>query len=128
MHNATDCFVVLSPACEWWWKQIPSEWVVRLVQILTCASWIAFNPVYLTCVSMVGMSSWEMCAKRLDLFAAIASVAPQPRPRLTGRHSDHVRERTARCGHDEVQADRLGIANAKEFDEPDGDRRQHEHT
>ena len=75
MRHAADRFVILSPACEWGWKQIPSEWVVRLVQTLTCASWIDYNRVYLTGQSMGGMSTWEICAKRPDLFAAIAPVA-----------------------------------------------------
>jgi len=73
-HMATR-FVVVSPHCDWSWKDVPKPWVTELVDVLRAAWWVDPSRIYLTGCSMGGMSTWELGALRPDLFAAIAPVA-----------------------------------------------------
>ena len=73
-HASMD-YVIVSPCCEWSWKELPWDWVVQLVERMACASWIDEDRVYLTGYSMGGMGTWEIAARRPDLFAAVAPVA-----------------------------------------------------
>ena len=68
-------FVVVSPQCDWTWKDVPKPWVTELVDALRAAWWVDPNRIYLTGCSMGGMSTWELGAQRPELFAAIAPVA-----------------------------------------------------
>ncbi|CAE8699119.1 unnamed protein product, partial [Polarella glacialis] len=72
---AAKHFVVISPVCEWNWKHSPSNWTLELVQALCAAEWVDHTRVYLAGVSMGGMGTWELGARRPELFAAIAPVA-----------------------------------------------------
>lgn len=75
MQHAANKFVVVSPDCDWTWKQQPRPWVNELVAELRAAHWVDHKRVYLTGSSMGGMGTWELGAMRPDLYAAIAPVA-----------------------------------------------------
>merc|ERR1719373_75735 len=75
MQRAARDFVVLSPRCEWTWRDIPSDWVVELVKEVRTLEWIDHERVYLTGCSMGGMGAWEIGAKAPELFAAVCPVA-----------------------------------------------------
>ncbi len=68
-------FVIVSPHCDWNWKEQPKQWVIELVLELRAAEWVDHRRIYVTGCSMGGMSTWEVGAMRPDLFAAIAPVA-----------------------------------------------------
>eukprot|EP00928_Gymnodinium_smaydae_P045480 TRINITY_DN30312_c0_g1_i1.p1 TRINITY_DN30312_c0_g1~~TRINITY_DN30312_c0_g1_i1.p1 ORF type:complete len:657 (-),score=119.24 TRINITY_DN30312_c0_g1_i1:111-2081(-) len=75
LNWATERFVVVSPKCQWKWKEEPNQWVLELVRHLRAFDFIDPNRVYLTGCSMGGMSTWELAAAAPELFAAIAPVA-----------------------------------------------------
>mmetsp|Transcript_111001 Transcript_111001/g.358317 ORF Transcript_111001/g.358317 Transcript_111001/m.358317 type:complete len:583 (-) Transcript_111001:104-1852(-) len=75
LQHAAGKFVVVSPQCDWTWKDTPKPWVTELVLALRAGDWVDPNRIYLTGCSMGGMSTWELAAARPDLFAAIAPVA-----------------------------------------------------
>mmetsp|Transcript_39574 Transcript_39574/g.75793 ORF Transcript_39574/g.75793 Transcript_39574/m.75793 type:complete len:598 (+) Transcript_39574:73-1866(+) len=75
LQHAAAKFVLVSPHCDWTWKDVPGPWVTELVTVLQAAWWVDPNRIYLTGCSMGGMSTWELGAQRPDLFAAIAPVA-----------------------------------------------------
>ena len=75
MQFAAKTFVVVTPRCEWTWRDKPGQWVLELVQALRALEWLDHKRVYLTGCSMGGMSAWELGALRPDLFAAVAPVA-----------------------------------------------------
>ena len=72
---AAQNFVVVSPHCNWNWREQPKNWVIDLVLELRAASWIDPRRIYVTGCSMGGMGTWEIGATRPDLFAAVAPVA-----------------------------------------------------
>lgn len=72
---AAENFVVVSPECLWDWKQDPLAWVVELVDVFRACQWIDADRIYLSGISMGGMSTWMIGAQRPDLFAAIAPIA-----------------------------------------------------
>lgn len=72
---AAQSFVIVAPVCGWTWKQSAEPWVLELVQFFRRASWVSEKQVYITGVSMGGMSTWEIAAKAPELFAAVAPVA-----------------------------------------------------
>lgn len=67
--------VVVSPICEWTWKDTPKPWVGELISTLMAADYIDHRSVYLTGCSMGGMGVWEVASALPHLFAAIAPVA-----------------------------------------------------
>jgi predicted peptidase len=75
LQHAATKFVVVSPDCDWTWKEVPKPWITQLAETLRAAEWIDPNRIYLSGCSMGGMSTWEVGAERPDLFAAIAPVA-----------------------------------------------------
>ena len=75
MRYAAKNFVVVSPRCEWTWRESPREWVIELIEAFRALDWLSHSRMYLTGCSMGGMSAWELGAARPDLFAAIAPVA-----------------------------------------------------
>lgn len=75
MQFAAERFVVVSPACEWGWRESPSPWIVELVKELKAVEWIDERQTYLTGCSMGGMGTWELAAAHPKLFAAVAPVA-----------------------------------------------------
>lgn len=70
----TKCIIV-SPLCDWTWKDSPKPWVTELITTLRAADFVDHRRIYLTGCSMGGMGVWEVGAARPDLFAAIAPVA-----------------------------------------------------
>uniref|UniRef100_A0A7S1WCK8 WW domain-containing protein n=1 Tax=Alexandrium catenella TaxID=2925 RepID=A0A7S1WCK8_ALECA len=72
---AASKFIVVSPKCEWTWKDVPKPWVNEMVDSLRAAAWVDDRRIYLSGCSMGGMSTWEIAASRPDLYAAIAPVA-----------------------------------------------------
>jgi len=80
LQFAASQFVVVSPSCDWTWREIPRPWIVELVNTLRAAHWIDHRRIYLTGCSMGGMSTWEVAAARPDIFAAIAPVAGYHQP------------------------------------------------
>jgi len=79
LQHAADKFVVVSPQCDWTWKDMPSPWVLELIRCLRAADWIDHRRVYLSGCSMGGMGTWELGALAPDIFAAIAPVAAHHR-------------------------------------------------
>mmetsp|Transcript_100294 Transcript_100294/g.259077 ORF Transcript_100294/g.259077 Transcript_100294/m.259077 type:complete len:597 (+) Transcript_100294:19-1809(+) len=75
LQYAAAKFVVVSPHCDWNWREVPRSWVTELVQTLRAADWCDHNRIYLSGCSMGGMSTWELGAARPELYAAIAPVA-----------------------------------------------------
>ena len=75
LECAAAHFVVVSPMCDWNWREQPSNWVNELVHALRAADWIDPNRIYATGFSMGGVSTWEVAADQPDLYAAIAPVA-----------------------------------------------------
>lgn len=72
---AAGRFVVISPSCDWSWRESPKPWVTELVLALRAADWIDHRRIYVTGCSMGGMSTWEVGARQPELYAAIAPVA-----------------------------------------------------
>ena len=83
LSYAARRFVIVSPVCEWKWRETPASWVNDLVRCLRCASWIDHDRVYLTGYSMGGMSTWMLAADAPDLYAAIAPTAAHHHPSQT---------------------------------------------
>lgn len=75
MQFAARHFVVVSPRCEWSWRDIPSGWVIELIQALQGLEWLDNRRTYLTGCSMGGMGAWEVASQRPELFAAVSPVA-----------------------------------------------------
>ena len=75
LQYAATHFVVVSPMCDWKWREQPGPWVNELAHALRAADWIDPNRIYATGFSMGGMSTWEVAADQPDLYAAIAPVA-----------------------------------------------------
>lgn len=75
MNFAAEKFAVVSPACNWNWKDSPKSWVDELTQHLRAADWVDKSRIYLTGCSMGGMGAWEVGARNAHIFAAIAPVA-----------------------------------------------------
>ena len=75
LEYAAAHFVVVSPICDWKWREQPRPWINELVHALRAADWIDPNRIYATGFSMGGMSTWEVAAEKPDLYAAIAPVA-----------------------------------------------------
>jgi len=88
MRCAGHQFVVVSPRCEWTWRDTPNGWIAELVQALRVLDWIDHQRVYLTGCSMGGMGAWEVGAQSPELFAAVCPVA-----------AHHKNERTALIAH-----------------------------
>lgn len=82
MNFAARHFVVCSPICEWKWKEKPYMWVTELVTELRGASWVDPKRVYLTGLSMGGMSTWMFAADAPDMYAAISPCAAHHHPEL----------------------------------------------
>lgn len=83
MQFAMSRFVIVSPQCDWTWKQMPRPWVFELLRHLRAAEWIDTQRVYITGCSMGGMGTWEVASETSGTLAAIAPVA-----------AHHQRERT----------------------------------
>ena len=83
MHFAAENFVVLTPRCDWTWKESPKEWPIELIEAVRALEWIDYRRIYLTGLSMGGMSTWELAARRPRLFAAIAPVAAHHKKEMT---------------------------------------------
>lgn len=75
LQYAATKFVLVSPNCDWKWREQPKEWVTELVMALRAAEWVDHRRIYITGCSMGGMSTWEVGAARPDIYAAIAPVA-----------------------------------------------------
>lgn len=75
LQFAASHFLVLSPHCNWGWRDAPKAWVTELIQYFRALSFVDHRRVYLTGISMGGMGTWEVAAERPDLFAAVAPVA-----------------------------------------------------
>mmetsp|Transcript_28894 Transcript_28894/g.76348 ORF Transcript_28894/g.76348 Transcript_28894/m.76348 type:complete len:582 (+) Transcript_28894:109-1854(+) len=80
LQYAASKFVVVSPHCEWNWRETPLPWVTEMVKELRAAAWCDVNRIYLTGCSMGGMSTWELGAASPELYAAIAPVAGHHKP------------------------------------------------
>lgn len=85
-------FVVISPECQWTWRDTPSDWCLELIRAMVPADWIDHRRVYLTGCSMGGMGAWELGAAEPELFAAVAPVAgyhkAEKRPWMLSRLRD----------------------------------------
>eukprot|EP00747_Dinoflagellata_sp_TGD_P166073 gnl/TRDRNA2_/TRDRNA2_188315_c0_seq1.p1 gnl/TRDRNA2_/TRDRNA2_188315_c0~~gnl/TRDRNA2_/TRDRNA2_188315_c0_seq1.p1 ORF type:complete len:587 (-),score=91.02 gnl/TRDRNA2_/TRDRNA2_188315_c0_seq1:32-1750(-) len=75
MQYAASKFVIVSPVCNWNWREPPKDWVHELISDLRTVSWIDHRRIYLTGCSMGGMGAWEVGAQRPELFAAVAPIA-----------------------------------------------------
>lgn len=75
LQYAATQFVIVSPQCDWNWREMPKPWVTELVANLRAATWVDHTRIYLTGSSMGGMSTWEIGAQMPDFYAAIAPVA-----------------------------------------------------
>mmetsp|Transcript_101045 Transcript_101045/g.324544 ORF Transcript_101045/g.324544 Transcript_101045/m.324544 type:complete len:644 (-) Transcript_101045:127-2058(-) len=75
MNHVAEHFFVVSPECDWIWKDRPGAWVTELVLEMRAAVWVDPTRIYLAGCSMGGMSTWEVGAERADLYAAMAPVA-----------------------------------------------------
>lgn len=82
MQFAARTFIVVSPACEWSWKETPHSWVVEVVRAFIVAGWVDVRRVYLCGVSMGGMGTWEVATQAPELFAAIAPIAAHHKKEL----------------------------------------------
>merc|ERR1711933_582290 len=60
LQYAARNFVIVSPHCDWKWKETPKSWVVELIVALRAAEWIDHRRIYLTGSSMGGMGTWEI--------------------------------------------------------------------
>ena len=100
MQYAARNFVVMTPKCEWRWKESPGEWVLDLVQALRSLVWIDYRRIYLTGYSMGGMSTWELGAKRPDLFAAVCPVAGHHQIEKTVWIAQRLMSTSVYCVHD----------------------------
>jgi len=86
---AAENFVVLSPHCDWNWRERPKAWVNELIESLIAATFIDHTRVYLTGSSMGGMGAWEMSAEKPEIFAAVAPVAAHHQ----AQREDHIATR-----------------------------------
>lgn len=84
MLYAARTFAVITPRCDWTWRDAPSDWVIELLESCQALDWLDHRRVYMTGCSMGGMSAWELAALRPDLLAAVAPVA-----------AHHKKEKTA---------------------------------
>ena len=85
LQYAAERFVLISPVCEWGWKDHPHDWVLELVGVLRTAQWVDHRRIYLAGYSMGGMSTWELSSRAPRLFAAIAPVAAHHKETLRSR-------------------------------------------
>jgi predicted peptidase len=92
LNQCAENFVVVSPHCDWNWKDRPKPWVNELVVALRAAEWIDHQRIYLTGCSMGGMGTWEVGAERPDLYAALAPVAAHH----SAERTEHIARRL-RC-------------------------------
>lgn len=99
LQFAASRFVVVSPVCDWGWREIPRQWVTELVTELRAAGWIDHRRVYLTGCSMGGMSTWELGAARPDLYAAIAPVAAHHQADRTEHIASRLRDMPVLAAH-----------------------------
>lgn len=100
LHFVAERFVVLSPICNWNWKEEPKPWVMELLNSFRAAHWVDNDRIYLTGCSMGGMSTWEVAAGAPDVFAAIAPVA-----------AHHKKDRTQHIGRQLHNVPVLAIAS-----------------
>lgn len=75
MQFAARTFIVITPRCEWTWRDSPSQWVMELIQAFRVLECLDHRRIYLTGLSMGGMGAWEVAAQRPELFAALSPVA-----------------------------------------------------
>ena len=75
MQFAARTFIVITPRCEWTWRDSPSQWVMELIQAFRVLECLDHRRIYLTGLSMGGMGAWEVAAHRPELFAALSPVA-----------------------------------------------------
>lgn len=75
LEHAASNFIIVSPKCEWTWKQTPSVWVQQLVRALRAASYVDPERIYVSGCSMGGMGTLEVGAAMPDVVAAIAPIA-----------------------------------------------------
>ena len=80
---AAQHFVVLAPQCDWNWRESPKEWLLELIEAFRALEWIDYRRIYLTGLSMGGMATWEVAARRPHIFAAIAPVAAHHKQEMT---------------------------------------------
>ena len=86
-------FVVISPACEWTWKDVPRKWVHDLFREFRAASWIDPQRCYLTGCSMGGMGTWEVAGGGLaEVLAAVAPVAAHHQQDRTAYLAEALRD------------------------------------
>ena len=83
MNFAAEHFVVVTPKCDWTWRESPKEWVIELIEAFRAVAWIDYRRIYLTGLSMGGMSVWEVASRKPELFAAIAPVAAHHKPAMS---------------------------------------------
>ena len=100
MQYAARNFVVITPKCEWNWKESPGEWVLDLVQALRPLVWIDYRKIYLTGYSMGGMSTWELGAMKPHLFAAVCTVAGHHKSEKTAWIAQRLMSTPVYCVHD----------------------------
>ena len=68
IEYAASRIVIVSPKCEWTWKQTPNSWVAELARHLRACSWVDPERMYLTGCSMGGMGTWEVGASVAGVF------------------------------------------------------------
>ena len=100
MQYAAKTFVVMTPRCEWTWRDSPSEWVVELIHALRALEWIDYRRLYLTGCSMGGMGVWELAAQKPKLFAAISPVAAHHKEEMTPLIAHRLRSLPIYAVHD----------------------------
>ena len=86
LQFAADSFVVISPECDWKWKESPKPWIYDLIAAFRVADWIDHRRIYLTGYSLGGMGVWEVAAQVPHVFAAIVPVAAYHKP----GHEGHI--------------------------------------
>ena len=87
LQKAASDFVVLSPHCDWDWRETPGAWVNELVSEFRAARWIDKQRIYCAGFSMGGMGTWEVAAAKPEWYAAIAPVG--------AHHEESHRQRIA---------------------------------
>merc|ERR1712137_312080 len=92
LQYAAEHFIIVSPHCDWSWKEEPKPWIMELLNAFRAAHWVDNDRVYLTGCSMGGMSTWEVAASAPEVFAAIAPVAAHHKKDRTVHIAEKLRD------------------------------------
>lgn len=110
LQYAAGKFVVVSPHCDWTWREAPRPWVIELMAALRAASWVDSRRIYLTGCSMGGMGTWEVAARSPEIFSAVAPVAAhhqQDRTEYIAKRLEATPTMVLHSLHDETCPSRL---------------------